>query len=411
MIYIFVLLYVIYLIYRYDIRKVKYVNNALLGFKMHYYFLLVVIVSIVGFSYRLGMDTASYMEYFESVDPDICYTFFHLSERRFEPIPELLFSSCKSISNDFTLVQFVIALFVNSIIFWFLRKHSPLFFFSVFLYFIFLFWNLNFEIKRESIAICIFLIALDSILIEKPKKKDYIKYYVICSIATLAHRFAFITFLYPLLLGIKFSKLYILLFSGMTIVLILWSSIVSDFFSAFNVVLALSSGESIQEYLDSDRFGTGGISIFGVFNKIVIPLIIVYTAKTGINRKIYSLVLVYFVVSLLMTHVFIFYRITNYLLIFLFLVYANSLKLILSVQNRTTIPIKKKLMLLKNKSITSRNNPLIFSLLLFVICFHIVTLAKKEEHIRYLPYSSVFTKELNKERETFYNNLEFMLHN
>ena len=371
-----------YLVFKYDLKKCSH------GFDFHYRILLYISIIIVGLSYRLGMDTVGYMTYFENVNADIYYTFTHLTECRYEPIPELVFSVCKYIWNDFTLVQFVISIFVNVTIFWFLKKHSPMLFFSIFLYFIFQYWNLNFEVKRESIAISIFLIAIDRILKDDTKLKDYLWYYGICSIAFLAHRFAFITFFYPLCQNLKFSKLYITFILLLLIILTLDEAFIRNTLSSINSLLALSSKESIQYYLNNTRYGSGGISLLGTINKILIPLFIVYNASTVTNKKIYSFALFYFIVVLFQSQVFIFYRITNYLFIFVFIVYAYMLKRIL---------------------LKEVNNKIIVYLLCFSIMFHFYTLTKKDQYIRYLPYCSIINKELNQERELTYRDIDLML--
>lgn len=396
MIYFAILIYTLVLFYQYDLKQKQ------TGIKIHYRILLIATICIVGFSYRLGMDTTGYMQYFESVSPDLSYTFNNLLECRYEPIPELLFSLCKRIWDDFALVQIVVGIFVNTTIFWFLRKHSPMFFFSVFLYYIFQYWNLNFEIKRESIAVCIFLIAIDKILKEDAKFKDYLIYYGICIIAILAHRFAFITFFYPIFQNLKFSKIYIGFISLSFLIFILYSSFVSRALYTFNGLIAFSSGEAIQEYLDSSRFGAGGFSILGIVHQIILPLIIAFNTKRILNRKIYSFALLYFVVVLLKTQVFIFYRITNYLFLFVFIVYAYFLKEALAnpksslSHNNTSMSIVKSKLIIKY-------------ILYFIILFHIYTLTAEEQHIRYMPYNSIFQKELNKERENVYNDLDLML--
>ena len=201
MIYVVVLLYTIFLFYRYDLKKVRY------GFSFHYYTLLILVSSIVGFSYRLGTDTLAYMSYYDNyITTDIGYTLGHLSEFKYEPIWVILNTMCKTIWDDFALVQIAVAIFVNTVIFWFIKKHSPYIFAGLFFYFIIQFWNVNFEIKRESMAISFFLIAIDNLLCDKMKIKNYIKYYAWCIPAIFCHRFAFLVLIYPLLSQIRWSK-------------------------------------------------------------------------------------------------------------------------------------------------------------------------------------------------------------
>ena len=371
-------MYTLFLVYNYDIKKTKK------GFQFHYVALLVICICVSGFSYRLGMDTVGYMYYFEhSVDGDLGYTLRNLADYRYEPIPTLLFSIVKGLTGSFVVLQFVIAIFVNTVIFWFLRKHSPMVFFSIFIFFIYQYWNINFEIKRESIAISFFLIGIDHILKEKSSVKDYVIYYIFSVLCILSHRFAFATLMYPLFKSINPSKTTVALFVMLS--LIVYSGIIplSDYFGQLNTLTGVLGVErSFTNYLE-ESVNQGGATIFGYVEGILIPAIILLRSEKTISKPLYSFAIFYIFIMILQSQLFFFYRIGNYFCLFLYIAYAGFF--------RKTLAYKKE-------------SPLIL-LLIFVLTLAIYGKCQKENYIRYSPYSSIFTEETNTERELEYNKL------
>lgn len=380
MIYIIVLLYTLFLFVHFN------VNGHKRGEMFHYSLLLTIVCCIAGFSYRLGMDTIGYMENFERID-DLKYVTKKLTSYRYEPAFVLLLACCKTIWNDFTLVQIVVAVFVNSVIFWFAKKHANYYFLVIFLYLVYGFWNINFEIKRESIAVCFFLIAVSKIIKDENKsKKDYFFYYVSCSFSALFHHFGLLTFLFPLAFKIRLNKFYILTLALLFMMSYVGSILFKDILTALNTLMALYSNEGISDYLASSRYGRGGVfTLNGLITGIIVPFYIVWCVRNKINKKILSLTLFYFLIGALSANVFIFYRIYNYLFLFLLILYSQFAEKCCSKYNKSDVA---------NRSI-----------FLLVIGFMIYGKCQKTQYIRYVPYSSVFTKEINAEREAEYDRL------
>lgn len=380
MIYIIVLFYTLFLFVHFN------VNGHKRGEKFHYSLLLTIACCIAGFSYRLGMDTIGYMENFERID-DLKYVTKNLTSYRYEPAFVLLLACCKSIWNDFTLVQIVVAVFVNSVIFWFAKQHTKFYFLVIFFYFIYGFWNINFEIKRESIAVCFFLIAVNKIIKDDNNStKDYLFYFVLCSFSALFHHFGILTFLFPLATKMRLNKLYIISLIVLFMMSYLGGILFKDILTALNTIMALYSNEAISDYLASGRYGEGGLfTLNGLITGIIIPFYIVWCVRNKINKKILSLTLFYFLISALSANVFIFYRIHNYLFMFLLILYSL---------------FAEKCCSSNNKNVAANR-----IVLLFVIGLMIYGKCHKLQYIRYYPYSSVFTKEINAEREAEYDRL------
>lgn len=380
MIYILVLLYTLFLYVHFN------VNGHKRGESFHYYLLLVIVCCIAGFSYRLGMDTIGYMENFERID-NLKYVVAHLREYRYEPAFVLLLAICKSVWNDFTLVQIIIAVFVNSVIFWFVRKHAKFYFLVIFFYFIFGYWNINFEIKRESIAVCFFLIGFNRIIKEgKISRNDYLYYYIFCTFSALFHHFGILTFLFPFVTKIRLNRAYTLVLIVLFVMSFLGSIVFKDLLSALNTLMALYLSDGLSDYLSSGRYGEGGVfTINGLITGIAIPFYIIYCVRNIVNPKVLSMTLLYFLISGLAANVFIFYRIQNYLFLFLMIIYGQFAERCCTHNNRNAIV-----------------NSFV---LLFVAFLLIYGKCHKPQYIRYSPYSSIFTKEINEEREAEYDRL------
>lgn len=379
MIYIIVLIYTLFLFFRYNVGKKKK------GEKFHYYFLLFIVICITGFSYRLGMDTIGYSENFERLD-DFNTVIHHLNGYRYEPAFVLLLSLCKSIWNDFAMVQIVVALFVNTTIFWFAKKHSNYYFLAIFLFFIYDFWNFNFEIKRESIAVSFFLLGIHHLLKEKVVAKDYIVYYIFSAFCFAFHHFGILTIFFPLLMRIRMNKVYYTAFIIIFLVSLFGSMFLKDTLVAINQLMALYTGEDITTYMESGKYGEGSFyTINGLITALVIPLYIVYSIKDRIDKKILALTLFTFIISLLSSQVFIIYRLQNYFCMFLFITYSRFAEVSCS-----------------SRSGRASINRLILIFVIFVVMYG---KCHKSQYIRYAPYSSIFTKEINREREAEFDRL------
>lgn len=381
MIYLGVLLYTIFLFYRYDLKKNRH------GFSFHYYTLLIIVCCIVGFSYRLGTDTLAYMSYFDNhVTTDLGYTLGHLSEFKYEPIWVLLNTICKIIWNDFVLVQLTVAIFVNTVIFWFIKKHSPYKYAGLFFYFIIQFWNVNFEIKRESMAIAFFLIAIDNLLKKDLTIRGYLRYCLWCIPALFCHRFAFVILIYPLFSLIRWSKVSISMFLILFFLLVLDFPFINIFINSLNVFSFFNAKELVYGHLSSDIYGQGNtLSLFGIANSVLLPIIMLYTIRDKVDSRFLTFSILYLFFFLLQTKVFIFYRLCNYLFYFIAICYVTFLK----------YAYEKK-----------RKNSIYLCVIILFLTLQVRGKSSKQSYIRYYPYSSVFTKELNQEREVEYRNLD-----
>lgn len=377
--YILLFLYLAYLIYHYD----RCCNVCRKSFNKHYYFLLIIIISMAGFSYRMGYDSIKYENSFNNYS----YYSYEISKvlqfnETKEPLWIILNVLINKLFGDFTALKLLIAAFVNSTIFWFLRKYSLYFFTSILLYLLLLGWTLNFEILRASITIALFLIAFDKIIGERP---NYIYYYLWLAPALLFHWFAFVALFFPLFTKITPGKKFIIALS----VAILITPLLIQYgnqFLAFNQ-LSYFMDDRISTYLNSDNFGSIGLNYKGIFIVVLtraLPIILLcYLGKNFIDRKIISIGLIYSLFVILQVGLNILYRITDYFTIITVVVITNTLSNVRLINHS-----KKKLIVY-------------FAIVLLSIYIARATFAENII-LRYVPYTSIFDKTIVPEREKYY---------
>jgi len=159
------------------------------------YFSLFLILSLIaGLRYRVGGDSLAYQEYFYAYPNLSQLRRFSFGEAQYRPLWYILNATIKSINDSFILFQFVQAIFVNGVIFWFIKRYCKAKYEGILFYFIFGYTYFNMEILRESFPVCIFLLSVPYLL-----KKKWLLYYLFSIIAFFFHFSAVITFVIPFL--------------------------------------------------------------------------------------------------------------------------------------------------------------------------------------------------------------------
>ena len=193
MIYLLIFIYLLFLSIHFDILENR-------GNKwMHYRIAVVLLILVAGLRWRVGSDTVVYVQ-------DFVYShdLFHLQWSDFAsvgrmPFWVLLNAICKTIWNDFLLLQFVVAAFTLGVTGYFIKKVCPsLCFFVLLCYFIGgRYSSLQMELLRESMAVGFYLLGILSI---NEKQNRYLLYFL-CAI--MFHIFAFIAV--AILLGVLYA--------------------------------------------------------------------------------------------------------------------------------------------------------------------------------------------------------------
>ncbi|MBD3614984.1 MAG: EpsG family protein [Gracilimonas sp.] len=355
-------------------------GNNNLGKIPFFYLVLIMLICLSGFRYRVGGDTLMYMQTYGLLPTLNELDDFQNPFAKLQPLWLLLVAFSKSISKEFFILQFMHAIILNSIIFGFIRKHTRYIFTAVLFYYFGYYFYFNFEILRESLAIAIFILSLDYLF-----QKKWFKYYLLSIVGLLFHFSAIILFFIPLIVKFRLRTLsYILIF--------VLGYLLNPFFISSLKSLAGSNALliSIFTYLDYNYTIYGLLSLL-VLN-LIYPLFIRYVNESylKIKSQLNPLLNVYIFIGAITPMFYIFYRFANYLLPVFFLILANCF----------VVVVMKK---------TKHNSKII--MLILILCSVSFIHTKKyfsdtSEYVnnsrwysRWYPYHSIFDKEEDPVRE------------
>lgn len=151
------------------------------------------IILLMGFRYKVGIDTISYMRAFTHIPSLENITLKAFTETRYEPAFFIICSLCKSFSREFWPLQIIMAALTNGCIFYFLYKYCRNVFTGVIFYFIFSFLYFSAEVMRESAAVGIFLLNYKNL-----QEKRWLRYYLFSIVSILFHYSAIVILFFPL---------------------------------------------------------------------------------------------------------------------------------------------------------------------------------------------------------------------
>lgn len=310
MIYLILLIYIIYL----NIPSCND-NNS----KSAYWFLYLLFVFIAGFRYNLGNDTYAYTQEFKNFPTLFELDIKYIRESNYLLNLIIFETLIGIITNSFYLFEITLASFVNFSVSRFIKSNSKKPFFSILLYYLLFYLNLNMEILRESVCISLLLLAFPLI-----GRKQYFKFYVIASIAFLFHNSGIILFIIPLFIGLKLNKRkYIIII----ISLLVLSGFISVFFS--NIIQNITTLYTFSQFGYFDSLGSVGTTfntqILLFIKYVALPTIILFFFYHYIDDIERKLIFLYIASSILYLQIFIFYRVRDYFLIFLIISFTNGL--------------------------------------------------------------------------------------
>lgn len=385
MVYVFLFIIVIFCIYKYDFLQKNDIKK-----KYCFLYILLICISISAFKYRVGSDILAYMEEYK--------TYPLLSNLSFENIFEnsdrqpgwvILTSFLKSISNKFTLFQIVQAIFINTIIFLFIKRNTKYVFTCILLYLVYMYTELNFEVMRESFSVGFFILGIEAF-----KQKKWWKYYLFALGAISFHLSSCFLFLIPLIRYLPVNKLSMNLYYVLLAVLMLYFlPFLKDFFSG--IIFWGRMEEKSTVYLSSSRYDTNLQFIFIVKSFILFSTtyygMVLYDLK---NKQIWLLQLsiLYFLFDILNRGIPFFYRFNNYIVIIYVLLIADFIHSLISIKFFHRC----------------RGYMFIFLLLLFCYLpiktyFSTSDYNQAPPYIKYYPYYSIFLPQKDIDREKEYH--------
>lgn len=357
-------------------------------------FVICGLILIAGLRYRMGTDSISYEAWFKD-----CPTLFNFSysfyienlNDRIAPLCAILFSIVKTFTDDFVFLQLTICLFVNVSILYTLNKlgANKFFFTVVILYFIHLYFSINCESLRESIAIGWFYLAIPNLI-----EKNYRSYYVLMLCAIGFHYGATILLIVPFLSSIKLGSKTIFAIAAAVVL----TPFLTPLLESFNAIVFLTGSMSgmVDSYLGKSADRVTFMSVKGVIADVGIPLFCLYYVKK--HKPEYAifeyLLILEIILRILGQSLYILYRYDNYLRFIYIYYYAAFIFAFFdnNVRRKTVFEYLVLIGIQFYACFSYWNNPLSYDLF-------------GETPKRYLlidPYTSVFDKKTDPEREYVY---------
>jgi hypothetical protein len=384
MIYIITISLVLFCVFYYDIMENT--RNRITV----YYLILVWYVAISGLQYCMGSDILIYMrEYDETQWSDLSImSLFGLNNRQFGWI--LLINLCKSLSSDFVVLKVIQAFFVNLSFFIFFKKQTRYIYTCIFFYSISLYFDFNFNLLRQSIAVAFFLISYKSYT-----EKKWFSYYLCVLFALLFHNSAVILLFLPVLNFFRVTTKYLTFLSlGVFVGFIAIRYLhVSDLF--FRILSLFTDSEIAQlggMYLEDEKYGQNtASSISFILISLLFIYVIFFNFKNNLfvsseDFKIFFVFIFILVVSSLIS---IFARFNFYFL-----------PIVIYLQSNFVIyyPIHK----LSRFKLSIIVFFFIFSYSPISSLFMLNTTFQEKQIIQFYPYYSIFDKKLSPERENLW---------
>lgn len=323
-------------------------------------------VLLMGFRYRVGMDTISYIDLYREVPSFDVIGFNDFFNQPHEPAYILISSIVKLFTREFWPVQLIMSLLTTSCVFIFLYKRCDNVFYGVLFYLLLQWLYFSTEIIRQSVAIGIFLLNWSN-----AEKKRWVRYYLFSILSISFHYSAVLVWVLPFVRFLKPNWFYVLLCVAVLSI--------TPLIETLNKLLFLGvMSEKVAIYVkDVDTVNMNWR--IGEFIKTGLPAILTVImygiSKLKLNVRPIILLQILFCCGAFAIPV-IFQRFTNYTTLFVTVALANY------VSNREVKVFAR----------------------CFVIGFICLTqsLYYYSMYPTWIPYESIFDPVKNREREEFY---------
>ena len=377
-IYSSIILILLFCIIEYDIRGIRQYRERFIKL------LLLILICVSGFAYRLGGDGIGYFHEFKQYGniSDVSYNYLMGFQGRM-PGWVLLCTLCKTITDSYWFFKLIHAIILNVAYFKVIEKNASYTFTGILFYFVLIYFNQNFQVLREAMAISVFFFSIPYFNAAK-----WLKYYILVFLAMSFHEGASFLLLLPLIkiMGVNRYSIVIYIVSCF-----LFLHYASDLLS--HILDVRIDGEvqvkisMYQKGIDSNYEFT---SLSNYILNVFIPIFILYYyIKKNINISYMLLSIVAVLLYVVSSVIPIGYRLLNYILIFSYLLIADFLI-------RFTLLVFKdmKLKILCYSFI-------IFPFLLFKGRMYFLEYGDTgiPSYVQYYPYASIFEKYEDPTRE------------
>ena len=382
MVYLFVLVFLIICASLFDRNVDKRLK------KFFYIAAYIVLILLMTLRFRVGGDVLYYENTFPFMPSLAELGSMNLFEQTYQPLWYVLNAVVKSVYDDFTFFQFVHALIVNTAIFFLIPRYTKLRFLGVLVYYIFFYLYFNTEILREALAVVIFLFAYPLIF-----KKKYIQYFLLCIVAFLFHAFAAFIFFVPLLVFVFRKPINIATTLIIMVLVVAAPTIIMPL-----ILKVFSFNEAVErqfKFYSELEINLNGI-LKSLFDAIpVLLVIIMQKSKKNVDPILISAANIYFVLILLSMTMAGASRLSNYFVFFFFMLAINTL----FTDRKATISFFRIQFIV-----------IVLVLMVSKVFYYMRDMSKYNYRYparfynRYLPYHSIFDPQIDRTRESIFNN-------
>lgn len=367
--YLFLLFLNLLCIVMYDVHKIRG------GASFFYVLICVYAILLSGFSYRIGGDIYNYMNTYDTLPSLKEFKWSECDEYPYQPFYMLLCAISKSLSPDFWVFHLMQSTIVCTVVFRFILKRTH-FHFTGALMFLGLFYiNFTFGILKESLAVAFVLMGYKYI-----ERKKYAKYLLFVCIAFMFHLSAVVALILPFARNLRFDKTFVLYVFFMLIFLAALYPLSSYIFFYEKIF------DKFSQYAEGGSFNINWY-IATFIQQTAIPLIMLYLFRHKFNNSLYGWAFCFYALCGLGTvqYNIIFSRPTNYVLPFIAILLAD---------------------LLGNSYKRALNYRIlcVTSFMVFCLISRNYIFLHDDGYRMLYPYSSIFTKEVNPERERWMRN-------
>lgn len=379
-IYIILLFLLLFGVFHFDYRGVKILKGG------YYFFIFILFTLLTGLRYRVGGDALAYEDYFYAY-PDLSSYFSFLKKGNisfeYQPLYILFVAICKSLNPDYYFYQLIHAFIVNTVIFWFIKKNTQFVFTTVLILYLFLFYfYFTFDIQREILAICCFLLGFKYF-----KNNNWPIFYIFAIIAFFFHISAFFLLLLPFFKLIKITREFIIISIIISIPIIISKAVFLDYIKLFLFTESMQNkGES---YAKVDFSIKGIIFYYSIRVLTIVPFLFYYSKNKIQEDKQDWLLSAIFIVSIISQLMVGSDRFNNYLYIPFIIFLVNF---IFSKKYYHKANISKRVLLF---------TVYVFLFSVTGIKLFVGNFKNNYYYNVFFPYSHVFDKERNPDREKF----------
>lgn len=329
MLYILILLILFYTSINNDNRKLGYLNNK----RKDALYIVLVMALLAGLSKGIGGDvTFTYWPEF-SISPTLDQlTSDYLKNAdahqatnyKYQPLYVITRAVIRSFTDQFWIYHIFHALFINLVIYFFLKKRTPYLCLALIFYLMINYLEYNTEIIRESLAVACGLVAF--IQIEKKKKIKYIWAVLWVVIAYLFHNSSLILLLFPLALLLDYIKQKYIYVSFLLLAFVIPTIYERTDFSIVIAMLDEDSAKMANFRLNQELDTAYNINFFILhyFRYIIFPALLMWLTRKDEHFHYIGFVYFYLLFHLLNMFGVMFHRFANFYAPFYWLFLAHT---------------------------------------------------------------------------------------